>query len=659
MAHDAALHWVMILALGTFLIAIFQRFGVSSILGYLATGILSGPSGLGWVKEGAGLDMFAELGVVLLMFTIGLEFSLPKLLAAKRLVIGLGGAQVIITTAVFAALLNWSGLDLSVALLLGGALAMSSTAIVLKQLGEQAELNTSHGRMSTGILLFQDIAAVPLLVALPIMASGPANLTGELNHAIIGATLVFSGLMLFGRYLLPRLLEWVAESRSLELFSLTAILLVMIAATVSSAAGLSPTLGAFMAGALLGESSFRHQIEADIRPFRDLMLGLFFVTVGMRLDLSVVVGSFVEILTVVIALVGLKPILIASIARGYGYKWLEAIRAAISLAQGGEFGLLVLSVGLTMGLFSPGLAQPLMAAVILSMILTPVLVKYNREIAFALAPPTNAEKEIPVFEDIASASEGLEKHVIVCGFGRLGQNVMEILQAEGISSVALDLDLGRVKQASAAGEPVMFGNASQADVLKSAGIDHASALAITVGDVNTAEKIVHQAQLLNPKLPVLARSRRGRDDEGLIEAGATVFPESMESSLAFAGQLMVMVDVPPSVVEARLNLIRAEDYAPLKAFFHAARSDKALQESLDFPQEIKSIVLKENHHAVGLTVHELGITDLGVSLLDVRRGAIKIRGDQLDTRLRVGDVLVLKGEKDALNRAAQILAMGN
>lgn len=658
MEHTVALQWVMVLAVATVLVAMFQRIGLSPILGYLATGVLVGPSMLGWLADGPTIRLLAELGLVLLMFTIGLEFSLPRLLAAKRLVLGVGGAQVLLTALILGAAGAWLGLSWIEAAVSALALAMSSTAIVLKQLGEQMELSTSYGRVATGVLLFQDIAAVPVLVVLPVLAAAPEQLTGALGLALGKAALVFGGLVIAGRYVLPPLLHWVAATRSLELFMLTALLLAVAAAAVSMLAGLSPTLGAFMAGALLGETLFRHQIEADIRPFRDLMLGLFFATIGMQLQPATFVTQPGAIALIMVALVIVKPLILAPLVKLAGHPQSDAVRAAISLAQGGEFGLLMVATGFGLGLLAGQVAQPLLAGVILSMLFAPVSLRFIQPLSAWFFGRNRGANGLQSEAYIAETSRDFDRHVIICGYGRLGQNVLQVLNAEGIGSLALDLEPERVRQAAAAGEPVLFGNAAQPGVLRAAGIERARALAITVGDIPVAERIAHQVRTLGLELPILVRSRRGRDDEGLASSGATVFPEGLETSLAFAGQLLIMLDVPPSLVEARLNAIRAEDYAPLRAFFHATEETKALQQDLDYPEQIQSILLSEGHYAVGRTPQDLGIGEYGVELVDVRRGAIRVPGRLLDTRLRPGDVLVIKGQREVLDSAITRLMEG-
>jgi len=658
MDHSVASQLLVLLTVATLLVALCQRFGLSPILGYLATGILVGPAGFGWLPEGDTMRLLAEVGVVLLLFTIGLELPLPRLVAAKRLVLGLGGAQVLLTALLLGLTALWLGVSPVEALILGSALALSSTAIVLKQLGEQMELSAPHGRVVIGVLLFQDIAAAPLLVVLPILAVDPASLTGALALALAKAVLVFLALIFIGRRLLPSILRWVAATRSLELFMLTALLLAVAAAGLSALAGLSPTLGAFMAGMLLGETLFRHQVEADIRPFRDLMLGLFFATIGMQLDPKTFLESPAIVALVVVGLVVAKPVILAPLIRYFGQMTTDAWRSAISLGQGGEFGLLVVSSALALGLLSESMAQPVLGGLILSMAIAPILLRFNRPIATLVTLSAPTTKALDAEKRIANTSHDLDGHVIVIGYDRMGQNLVSILTKEGIPALALDLQPERIRQAAAAGEPVLFGNALQPGILRAAGIERARAVAITIEDATLAERITGHIRGLGINLPVLVRSTRGRDEEGMIEVGATVFPEGLESSLAFAGQLLIMLDVPHSRVETVLNTIRAEDYAPLRVFFHDTAERKSGEQRLDYPEQVRSLIVADNHFGAGRTPEELGLKDRGIELIDVRRGAIRVPGRLLDTRLRAGDVLVLKGNREALEQATSSLVEG-
>ncbi|RMG38085.1 MAG: potassium transporter [Gammaproteobacteria bacterium] len=557
---------LMTLLLGSaLLVALCHRLGLSTIIGYLVSGLVFGPHGIGLLQQEDALQVLAEVGVVLLMFTIGLEFSLPRLLAARRLVLGLGGAQVLLVTVLFAAGSLFLGADPAFSVVLGGAFAMSSTAIVLKQLGEQGELRTQHGQVATGILLFQDVAAIPFLVLLPLLGEPTVGFLPILGLTLLKAAGVFLLLATLGRGLLPGVLHWVADTRSLELFMLAVLALALGAAGLSVAVGLSATLGAFMAGMLLGETHFRHQVEADIRPFRDLMLGLFFISVGTQLDPGVLLREPMWIVTIVALLVLLKGGVIMVLVRLFDYPWHEAARAAIALAHGGEFGLLLVSQTLLLGLPGTFPLQPILAGLIVSMLLAPLLVRYNAHIVQRVRGGTVLVEGEP--ENMPAETRDLMDHVIVCGFGHLGLGVAAVLEESNVPVLGIDRDARRVRECRANGHEVLFGDAGNAVMLELAGVERARALAITFHDPEDARRIIAQALRLHPQLPILVHTRHGWDqaEESLPES-VTIFDSTLESSLMYARALMLMAGMDDKLSEKAVNAVRADDYSVLRQF---------------------------------------------------------------------------------------------
>lgn len=565
MSHHLLIDLMTLLLGSAVLVALCHRAGLSTIIGYLGAGLVFGPYGAGLLQQDEALQVLAEVGVVLLMFTIGLEFSLPRLLAAKRLVLGLGGAQVLVATALFALGFVWLGLGPALAIVLGGAFAMSSTAIVLKQLGEQGELRTQHGQVAMGILLFQDLAAVPFLVLLPLLGEPQASFLLVLGWTLLKATGVFLALSTLGRVVLPRVLHWVADTRSLELFMLAVLALALGAAGLSLAAGLSATLGAFMAGMLLGETHFRHQVEADIRPFRDLMLGLFFISVGTQLDPATIVQEPLIIMAIVAVLLVVKGGLMLLLVRAFGFPWVEASRAAIVLADGGEFGLLLVSQVLRLGLSESPLLQPILAGLILSMLIAPILVRYNAKIAWGLQRRPRMDEGEP--ENLPEQAEDLEDHVIVCGFGRLGLGVAAVLEEHNVPVLGIDRDARWVRECRANGHEVLFGDAGNANLLEMAGVARARALAITFHDPEGARKVIAQALRLHPELPILVHTRHGWDEaEESLPETVSIFDSILESSLMYARALMMMAGMDDKLSERAVNEVRASDYSVLRQF---------------------------------------------------------------------------------------------
>ena len=644
--HQNLLEVVFILlALGATMVGLCVRLRLPSVLGYLATGILAGPHVLDWLPDSPATSFLAEVGVVLLMFTIGLEFSLPKVLASRRLVLALGGLQILVT-GLAAGLASWKlGFSPAAAFLVGAALAMSSTAIVLKQLGEQMELGAHHGQAAVAVLLAQDMAAVPLLAVLPSLA-GPADAPWwSTLLPLVKAVVLFLVMMTLGERLLQAPLHWVARTRSLELFLLAALLVVIAMAASAEAAGLSPALGAFLAGMVLGESEFRHQVEADIRPFRDLLLGLFFATIGMQLDPAVLWREPFQVAVVLATLLVFKVLLVALLARLLGLEPQSALRTGLVLAQSGEFGLLLLSMGLDLELLPSQPAQVLFSAMILSMLVAPFVVRWNGALVRRLMPAGVPEPGSS--EAVSAVGDEYSDHVILCGYGRLGQNLVALLDRFGVPCLALDLDIQRVRQAADTGEPVIFGDATNPVVLEAAGLARARALAVTFDDPEQALVLARRIRVLHPDLTLLLRCRDARYEEALRATGAEVYPEGLETSLSFAAQLLMLLDLPPNEVESLMNQVRTEDYALLRAFFHATDAPESRQD--DYRERRRSLVIGDRFHAVGHTPADLELDQPPPHLEKIMRGGLRLPGTLWDVPLRPGDILVLRGTPEELD----------
>lgn len=658
-------HILILLTVATLAVALCRQLGLSPILGYLATGIVSGPHALGLLPDSPETRFLAELGMVLLLFTIGLEFSVSRLLAMRCLVFGLGGAQVVLTALVLGATL-WLWLDpLSVAgaLALGIALALSSTAIVLKQLAEQLEVAAPHGRLVAAVLLFQDLAAVGVLAALPALTGASRAALGDLLWRVLVAAAALAAMILLGRRLLPMALHWVAATRSLELFMLTTLLLALAAALLSERAGLSPALGAFMAGMLLGETPFRHQIDADIRPFRDLMLGLFFATIGMQLDVTLVAGELHWLLPALLGLILAKAAVVAGLAGLFRQSSTTAWRSALCLAQGGELGLLLIAAALERDLITPAAGQSTLALLILSMAAAPLLLRFNASIAARLSGLGKAGTETNLEARLAEEGAELSGHVLICGYGDRGQNLAAVLAREGIRSLALDLDPERVRQARSAGALVAYGDCTRPGVLRAAGLERAAALAVTYRDGERLARTLTQLRRQGDLPPVLMRKTGADHDADLRAIGAEVFPEHLESSLQFAQQLLLLLGLPQPRVKAAVAQVRSEHYASLRAVFldsnEAVVTPGGRHEGATVGEpQMNAVTLHRNSPAVGKTPEQLGLGADGIELLDVRRAGIRVPGPLLDTELRGGDVLVLRGPGRALEHALARLLDG-
>jgi CPA2 family monovalent cation:H+ antiporter-2 len=650
---------LILLAFSVLVVAAFRRFELPPILGYLAVGMLLGPSVLNITASSEITRILAEFGVVFLVFTLGLEFSLPRMLAMRREVMGLGGAQVAVTTAALAVIFWLLGAKPLIAVLIGGALAMSSTAIAIRQLTEQLELNHAHGRLAIGILLFQDLAFVPLM-ALENSLHGnpdsfePAAIAGALLRGAV-ALLVVLGM---GQWLLRPLFHEIGKARSSELFTLAVLLVALTSAWATHAVGLSMALGAFLAGMMLGETEYRHQIETVIRPFRDILLGLFFITVGMLLDLQLVAAKFGLVLIIVVGLLIAKAGLVAVLGRMLQGKWFDSLRAGIVVAQGGEFGFALLTLMLGNGLVAREIGQPLLAATVLSMALGALLIRRNDYIASKLLGQRGRVSTELQLELAATRETARREHIILCGFGRVGQNLARVLERQGFEYIALDLDTRRVREARQGGDPVIYGDSGESEILQAVGIEHCKVLVITFASPDVSLRILRAVRELRKDLPVLVRTQDDTKLDQLQLAGATeVVPETLEASLMLVSHLLLLLKVPLSRVVKTVDDIRSDRYSMLRRIFR--RDDaRPIDENHALREELRTLVLPLRAHAVGKNIGELQLEELDVVITAIRRDGIVGRQPAPETVLRGGDVVVLYGTPEALDRGEGRLLTG-
>ncbi|MES2151657.1 MAG: cation:proton antiporter [Pseudomonadota bacterium] len=634
----------------------FRMLHLPPMLGYLSVGILIGPHALGLAENSVATHTLAEFGVVFLMFSIGLEFSLSQLKAMRRIVFGLGMAQVMLTiiaTMVFGWLLSTRlppGLKISwqAAFALGGALAMSSTAIVSKMLTERLELESAHGRKIIGILLFQDLAVVPLLILIPSLGQPPEKLVETLAWASFKAVVVLVLLLFFGQKLMRKWFTVVVKRRSQELFMLNLLLVTLGAAWITERAGLSLALGAFVAGMLISETQYKHQVEEDIKPFRDVLLGLFFITIGMLLNVQLVVANWWLVLILLTGPVLLKFALIALLAKLFGASDGTSMRTGLALAQAGEFGFVLLNLTAGAHLIDNYVIQLVLASMVLSMLIAPFIIAKSDQIVMKISANEWMLQSLQLTQ-IASRTMATQKHVIVAGFGRSGQSLATLLSEEKVAYHALDLDPERVQEAQAAGANVSYGDAARRESLVAAGIYRASALVITYASTPSALKVLHLVHELAPTLPVIVRSYDDTDLDILKKAGAAeVVPEALEGSLMLASHALVMMGVPLRRVVHRVQSARDERYASLRGYFHGT-SDVA-----DDPEHLyvrlHSVTLREGAGAIGKRMETLALSDTGAEATTIRRGKGRIEVTP-DTTLEVNDVVVLRGTAEAVHRA--------
>lgn len=658
--NESILHEILILlAAAVIAVAIFRRFNLPPILGYLFVGMLVGPHGLQWIPDTEDTRFLAEFGVVFLLFTIGLEFSLPKLLAMKGAVLGLGGSQVLLSTALAGAVAWAVGVPWEGALMVGGVMALSSTAIVIKQLTEQLEINSRHGHNAVGILLFQDLAVIPFLILIPILASDGGGWTvGPLLFGMVKGGFIFVAMLALGHWLLRPLFREIAAARSAELFVLTVLLVSLAAAWATHLAGLSLALGGFVAGAMIGETEFRHQVEADIRPFRDVLLGLFFITIGMLLNVEQVIGLWPWVLLTLFGFVVVKGVLITSLCRAFGNEAGVSLRTGFVLAQGGEFGFALLSLAMGANLFDYETGQVVLGATLLSMALAPVMIRFNGHAAKYLFTKSYLRNRQHLEEDIQREARNLRDHVVICGYGRIGQNIGHFLEHEGFPYAALDLDPHRVREARAAGESVFYGDATHPEILRAAGIDRAQALVISFDDEHAALKLLARIREDHPELPVLVRARDDSVLEELQELGATeVVPETLEGSLMLASHLLYLLNVPVSTIVRRVRDVRSDRYRLLRGFFPGEEAIP-LEASGQQRERLHAVTLPKGASAVGRKLAELELESIPVTVTAVRHEGVRSVRPTPDLTLATGDVLVLYGTPQDLERAETKLLKG-
>jgi CPA2 family monovalent cation:H+ antiporter-2 len=643
---------LIVLAFGVAAVVICRSLHLPAMIGYLVTGLVLGPHALGLVSDRAEMRLLAEFGVVFLMFSIGLEFSLPRLMAMRRVVFGLGLAQVAASVALVMLLVVGVGGSWQAGLALGGITAMSSTAIVSKLLAERLELDSPHGRQVMGVLLFQDLAVVPLLVVIPALGQ-PAETIGVAVAVAFGkAALALAIVILAGPKLMRAWLGVVARRRSTELFVLNVLLVILLLAYITGLAGLSMVLGAFLAGMLISETEYRFQVEEDIKPFRDVLLGLFFVTVGMMLDLGLVLAQFPRVLWLFLALVGAKLALIALLSRAFGAAPGTALRVALALAQAGEFGFVLLSLTSAAAIAPEEFLQPLLAAMILSMLVTPFVIQASDRIVMRLSRSEWMLRSLELHR-IAVQSIEAERHVIILGYGRNGQRLARLLSAEGVRYVALDLDPERVREAAAAGDTVVFADSARREALVAAGISRAAAVVVTFADANAAVRVLAHIHELNPGVPVVARARDEADIERLTAAGASeVVPEAFESGVMLASHTLVWLGVPLSRVMRRVAQVREEHYELLRGLFPGDESKEDAS-----PTQLHSVTLDGQAHALGSSIAQLNLA--AVQVRAVRRPGVRKNLAPADAgALQAGDVVVLLGVPEALAAAEDRLLRG-
>jgi CPA2 family monovalent cation:H+ antiporter-2 len=653
--HDALNVTLILLASAVGVVVVFRRLSLPPIIGYLLVGAVVGPHALAFVSASEDQRNIAEFGVVFLMFSVGLEFSLPQLMAMRRTVFGFGGAQVLAVTAIGTAVAMAFGQSWRTGLVLGGVIAMSSTAIISKMLAEKSQLHSPHGRQIMGVLLFQDLAVIPLLVLIPALTLPGEAIMGEIGIALGKAAVVLAIVLWLGQRLMRAMFDVVARQKSSEIFVLWVLFVTLALAWVTEMSGLSMALGAFLAGMLISETEYRYQVEDYIKPFRDVLLGLFFVTIGMLLDVRAVIEHFGTVAGMFVFLLVVKFAVIYGLSRAFGAAQPTALRTALPLAPAGEFGFVLLSLAGHEDAIDAVLLQMVLAATLLSMLLTPVILARMEKIVLYFVRGEWTQRALAL-HTLAVQTMRTRGQVIVCGYGRSGQALVRFLEREGVPVVALDSDPVRVHEAAAAGESVVYGDAARREVLVAEGLARANAVVVSFADTQHALTILAHVHELRPELPVIVRTFDDSDVARIKAAGAAeVVAEVVEGSLMLATQTMMQLGVPLNRVLRRLREVRQERYRLTGSYFHGVTDEQA--DDADQPR-LRTVVVGNSAACVGSTLGALDLPKMGVEVTAVRRTGSRDVNPSNETEVQAGDVLVLLGTQQNLARAEIRLLQG-
>lgn len=634
-----------------------RKFGIPTMLGYLIAGFFAGPGFLGLLRETRGTEFVGEIGIAFLMFSIGLEFSLAKLKAMRHLVLGLGSAQVAMTTLVFMAIvMNMQGLSWDGAFVVGSAFAMSSTAIVSKIMSERSEMEQSFGQMTMGVLLMQDIAAVPIMIFAHSLGSGGEDLGLALALAALKMGVVLLLLLYIGEKLMWPLFRFIARQEISELFMLTVLFVALGVAYLTSLANLSLALGAFVAGMLIAETPFKMQVEDDIRPFKDILLGFFFITVGMKLQTDVLADNFIEITALVLGLLLLKFIVVEAIAARTGHDKRDSFLSAIYLAQGGEFGFVLLTLGVNEGLLDSRFAQIAVASILVSMMVSPFAIKLAHPLKEMLFK-TNWDEQSVDLHTILVENMSKNDHVLIVGYGRVGQVIARIASSESLNYFALDLSADRVNAARLAGERVAYGDAKRADILTAAGAKRAKIAVITLSGKKETQHIIDALVKLRPSLPIVARCSEDENIDLFMNLGADeVVADSLEIGLGLASEALLYCGLPFTKTYNAIRAVRVNKYSPLEGLYLSADEIAAYHNDKLLYRD--SLVVGERSYIEGKRLEDVPFKRFKVVLLGVRRQLRRVSNPSKDFALEAGDVLMVMAVPPAVKNLRDYMASG-
>jgi CPA2 family monovalent cation:H+ antiporter-2 len=646
---------LIVLAVTITIVFLFQRFGIPSIVGFLLAGVVIGPYGLRLVSDIATVDIIANIGVIILLFTIGLDMSLAEIASVRGYAIWAGLLQILLTIAIVAALGAAFDLPAGVAIFYGFLVANSSTAVVLKIYSDRGETDSLHGRIATGMLVIQDLSLVPMMLLIPVLGSTGSIAYPALLWALLQALVAVCVIVVAARYALPRLLHHVALLKSREIFTLFILFVSMGTAWLSAEFGISLALGAFIAGLLISESEYSHQMASDLLPLRDCFSGIFFMSVGMLLDLSLASARPATYLAALAAMVVIKAGVIVAIFWLLYRSLRLGLIIGLSFAHMGEFSFVLAQAGREPGLLTDNGSQIFLTVSILSLMAAPFLIQWSRRLGFGLDRAVGGPS---AGDDSATASESAEAgHVIVVGYGLNGQNLTRVLKEVGIRYQILEMDPSVVRAARAAGEPIVFGDGTRPEILHRVGIERARVLVIAVSDPVATARIVSQARRLRSDLSIIVRTRYVAEIDRLYRLGATqVIPEEFETSVEIFARVLQEYHMPRNLISLQVDLIRKEHYGALRGLRLQGRQLDELSQYLA-GTTTDTVLILESSPAAGKSLEESGLrAHTGVTVIAVVRDGKSTHNPVPEFCLAAGDVLVLLGSHKELDEAIQILS---
>jgi CPA2 family monovalent cation:H+ antiporter-2 len=658
--HFSILQTIIVVLLAALIITvIFRRLHLPDVLGYFIVGAIMGPHALGVIPDLAYIKALAEFGIVFLMFAVGLEFSVAQLLALKKSVFVVGCLQVLCSTIITTLFGMYFGMAMLPALVVGGIAAMSSTAVVIKQLHAQNELHTRHGLNAVGILLFQDIAVIPFII---LIVSLSKNTTQTLPFVFLWAFTkgLFAIILIYivGRWLLKPLFHLIAKTKATELFTVTVLLITLTAAWLTNSLGLSFPLGAFLAAIMVAETEFRHQIEVEIRPFRDILLGLFFITMGMLANITLWPALWVWISLLLVALIIGKIFLITVISRFVRYSYADSLRSGIVLAQGGEFGFAILTLALSHNMLSPEYGQVILAALLISIALAPILINFNKHIAKHLQFTEPVIADQLQQETVFESAKKLSDHIIICGYGRVGQHISHILNEVSYSHICIDQNSELIKKASLVGDLVIYGDASHPGILKAAGIDKAIALAITFNELKSTLKTLSLIKRSHPTLPIFVRCKDKAELTQLKKHRPTkIIAEIFEESITLSRHLLRLIKIPADESFELLKAVRSKNYNFLRHVFPSTTTEGKQKEILE--QEIVVPILLGPHaYCIDHQLKDFNFKAIGIEIIAIRRPNSKLIKPNPNTKLCANDIIVVYGNETNVEMTETLLIYG-